>query len=113
GRLRDQAGAVLGGRAGEERADRRADERTRGRGCGCAALDQRRARGAREEPGREEGLREAAPHRKEARRDGGPAPRASDREVHRRRGVGFRAAAGRAVIATRNRAAVVAEEGGE
>ena len=45
------------------------------------------ARAARaKNQGREEGLREAAPDREEARRGGRAAHRPSDREVHRRRG---------------------------
>ena len=82
----DQARAVLGGRPGEERAGRRADERARAAQVADALLaisDERAARAKNH--GREEGLREAAPDRQEARRGGGAAPRPPDREVHQRR----------------------------
>src|SRR4029079_458067 len=59
----------------------------RRRGRGRAALDQRQPRRPREERDREEGLREAAPDRQEARRGRRAAPRPHDREVHERRAV--------------------------
>ena len=92
----EPVGALLNARAGEV-AD-----------ALLAISDERAARAKNDDA--QEGLREAAPHRQEARRGRRAAHRPPDREVHQRRDVGVRAAARRAVS---NPEAGAAEEGRE